>query len=183
MTRYSRQVIPDMGVAGVLEDPGSCHKLGTAAAVQLHGVAALDRHLQSMIAGNRHTTTHPLLTLGSLLSRRGSLRGRLPGGLAVILSQASSRLVCSWAPSRLRGKLATRAAYSASSLALLAVALASRMSRPWGRTDATACFVSETRKLVRYDKEGDIKEITNEAEKEGNVKKDNWLGQETGGSY
>ena len=108
-----------MRVAGVPVNLGSCHKID--AGVKLHCVAALYRHLQSGISGNGHTvTSHPILTLASLFTRRGSLGGRLAAGLGVFLleGRASSRLAFSRAPSRSRGKLATRAAYSASSVAL-----------------------------------------------------------------
>ena len=113
---------------------GSCHKID--AGVKLHCVAALYRHLQSGISGNGHTvTSNPILTLASLFTRRGTLGGRLAGGLAVFLLEgwASSRLAFSRAPSRSRGKLAERAASSASAAALRAVALtwAVRMSTPW----------------------------------------------------
>ena len=112
-------VLPGVRVAGVPVNPGICHKLD--AGVQLHRVAALYRHLQSVISGNGHTvTSHHILTLASLFTRRGSLEGRLAAGLGVFLleGRASSRLAFSRAPSRSRGKLATRAAYSASSVAL-----------------------------------------------------------------
>ena len=127
-------VLPGVRGAGVLVDPGICHKLD--AGVQLHRVAALYRHLQSVISGNGHTvTSHHILTLASLFTRRGSLGGRLAAGLGVFLleGRASSRLAFSRAPSRSRGKLAVRAASSASAAALRAMALASavRISTPW----------------------------------------------------
>jgi hypothetical protein len=107
-------------------NPGSGHEF--AAAIQLNGVAALDRHLNSGVAGNCHTTSpHPILTLASLLCRRGFLRGRLVGGREVFLPGGCSswRLACSRAPKGSREKLATRAVYSASEAALEADALAS----------------------------------------------------------
>ena len=59
----------------------------------------------------------------------------MAAGLGVFLleGRASSRLAFSRAPSRSRGKLAVRAASSASAAALRAMALASavRISTPW----------------------------------------------------
>lgn len=59
----------------------------------------------------------------------------MAGGRAVFLPRgcSSSKLAFSRAPKRSRGKLPTRAAYSASAAALRAMAPASavRMSRPW----------------------------------------------------
>ena len=65
------------------EDPGSGDELDTG--VKLHRVAALYWHLQSGIAGNSHTASHPLSYLGLPPLQEGFPGGPLSGGPGSLL--------------------------------------------------------------------------------------------------